>query len=105
MTKPPEMNETASPEASRGYNWAYVAKTLRAHPGQWFELKDAPKINPTQIRRGYYHLRPAGSFNASSAGGMTRIAYVGEPIEPWDPEGLLGRGADERRFEDVARQY
>lgn len=60
---------------------------LRAAPGVWHEIPDAPKTSTSDIRRGVTTaFSPPGAFDATRGRGALFIRYVGEPSVAWrDP--------------------
>ena len=73
------MNPTDGPARRSGYDWQAVADRLRAHPGQWFTLDDAPPhATSWQVNRGLITaMRPAGDFDATRSEGVLYVRYVG----------------------------
>lgn len=76
----------ATPPRATRTDWKAVADMLRAAPGIWHELPDAPKTSTTDFRRGALAFSPSGAFDAVRRGGVLFMRYVGEPVKPWrDP--------------------
>lgn len=102
----PVKQEPSNLTEPRGAIWDHVAKFLREHPFEWYSF---PEIGPKRavrhtVRRGNPKaFQPPGTFDMVNRDGKAVFRYVGEPVRPWDPQGLKTGEQDQRTFEEVIR--
>jgi hypothetical protein len=66
--------------SSIGANHWLITEALRARPGDWHVLPCLGPNYSTAIRSGSIHAyRPAGTYEATSIGGVLYARYVGNP--------------------------
>lgn len=80
----------AAPPQRQKTPWRDVAALLRAAPGVWHEIPDAPKTSTTDIRTGRLGFTPRGAFDAMRSRTRLFIRYIGEPVTPWRDD-MTGR--------------
>lgn len=108
MTASPTEYHDIDPSSRRGSVWGPVIKHLRENPGRWFSFEE---IGPTQVVRHTVRLgspkafQPPGAFDMVRRDGKAIFCYLGDPIEPWDPQGLKTGEQDPRKFDQLERRF